>query len=445
MGFAVEEREHAVVIGAGIAGLTAAAALADVFERVTVLERDALGEAPGFRPGVPQSRHLHSLMGAGQRALDALLPGFTERLYGAGAVPLRTPYDHLWLSPAGWCHRFAPSHTVPSATRELVEYVVRTSVAEIDGVGFRDRTETVGFAGDAERVTGVRVRARDGGQVDEISADLVVNASGRGPGGRGWLRALGLAEPEVERTDSRPGYSSRLYEMPEGFADEWRIISIQPGEGQPLRGGALVPVEGGRWLVSLYGYLDDHPPVDAEGFLEFARSLRHPVLHDVVRDAVPAGPVHGFRHMANERYRYEDLPAWPDGLLLVGDAVCAVNPVYAQGMSMAAMTAVTLRRLLGEGAGCRAMQKEIAAGNERAWQVATGADLAYLADAGDAGSRDAGEYMRRLMELALVDAEVNRTFFDVMMMLAEPDALASPELAARVARGPARPPADPAC
>ncbi|WP_176611493.1 FAD-dependent monooxygenase [Actinomadura sp. WMMB 499] len=444
----MEEREHAVVVGAGIAGLTAAAALAGRFERVTVLERDALGEAPGFRPGVPQSRHLHSLMGAGQRALDGLLPGFTERLYEAGAVPLRTPYDHLWLSPAGWCHRFAPSHTVPSATRELVEHVVRTSVAGLDGVRFRDQTETVGFAGDAARVTGVRVRTRGGdrsGGVDEVPADLVVNASGRGSGGRGWLRALGLDEPEVERIDSRPGYSSRLYEMPAGFADEWRIISIQPGEGQPLRGGALVPVEGGRWLVSLYGYLDDHPPVDPEGFLEFAGSLRHPVLHDVVRDAVPAGPVHGFRHMANERYRYEDLPAWPDGLLLAGDALCAVNPVYAQGMSMAAMTAETLGRLLDGDAGCRATQKEIAAGNERAWQVATGADLAYLTDVGGEGARDAGEYMARLMALALVDADVNRTFFDVMMMLAEPDALASPELAARVARGPSRPPAGPAC
>ncbi|MFB4313930.1 NAD(P)/FAD-dependent oxidoreductase [Actinomadura sp. 21ATH] len=437
----MEKREHAVVIGAGIAGLAAAAALAGHFERVTVLERDALPADPAFRPGVPQSRHLHSLMGAGQRALDELLPGFTDRLYEAGAVPLRTPYDHLWLSPAGWCHRFAPSHTVPSATRELFEHVVRNSVAEIGGVSLRDRTETVGLAGDAERVTGVRVRGRDDDRAEVISAGLVVDASGRRSGGRRWLRELGLGEPEAERVDSRPGYGSRLYAMPDDFADEWRIISIQPGEGQPLRGGALVPVEGGRWLVSLYGYLDDHPPVDEAGFLEFARSLRHPVLYDVVRDAVPAGPVHGFRHMANERYRYEELPAWPEGLLLVGDAVCAVNPVYAQGMSMAAMTAVLLRRLLGEGAGCRATQKEIAAGNERAWQVATGADLAYLGDTGDDAARDAGEYMRRLMELALVDAEVNRTFFDVMMMLTEPDALSSPELAARVAQGPARPPA----
>ncbi|MEW2354056.1 FAD-dependent monooxygenase [Spirillospora sp. NPDC029432] len=437
----MERREHAVVIGAGIAGLTAAAALAGRFERVTVLERDALPDGPEFRPGIPQSRHLHSLMGAGQRALDELLPGFTERLYEAGAVPLRTPYDHLWLSPAGWCHRFAPSHTVPSATRELVEHVVRKSVAGLGGVDFRDRTETVGLVGDAERVTGVRVRGRDDDRAEEFGADLVVNASGRRSGGRRWLRELGLDEPEAERVDSRPGYSSRLYALPDDFADEWRIISIQPGEGQPLRGGALVPVEGGRWLVSLYGYLDDHPPVDEAGFLEFARSLRHPVLYDIVREAVPAGPVHGFRHMANERYRYEDLPVWPDGLLLVGDAVCAVNPVYAQGMSMAAMTAVLLRRLLGEGAGCRAVQKEIAAGNERAWRVATGADQAYLGDTGDEAAREAGEYMRRLMELALVDAEVNRTFFDVMMMLAEPDALSSPELAARVARGPARPPA----
>ncbi|WP_018657622.1 NAD(P)/FAD-dependent oxidoreductase [Actinomadura flavalba] len=438
----LEARRHAVVIGAGMAGLTAAVALAGHFDRVTVLERDALPDEPVFRPGVPQSRHLHSLMGAGQRALDELVPGFTGRLYDAGAIPLRTPYDHLWFSPAGWCHRFPPSHTVPSASRELIEAVVRRAAVERHGVAVRHRTEVTGLDGEpGGAVTGVHAAPRDGGAPERLPADLVVDASGRRSRVPAWLTERGHGTAETTVVDSRAGYSSRLYEIPGGSADEWRVISIQPGPGQPTRGGALVPVEGGRRLVSLYGYLDDHPPTDEDGFLAFAASLRHPVLHDVLRSAEPAGPIHGFRNMANRRWHGEDLPAWPDGLLVAGDALCAVNPVYAQGMSMAAMTAVLLDRLLAEGgADGRTLQKRLAAGNERAWQVATGADLAHLGTgAADEAAAETAAYMQRLLELALVDADVNRTFFDVMMMLDEPGALFAPELTARVARGPARP------
>ncbi|GAA2625651.1 tryptophan 7-halogenase [Actinomadura fulvescens] len=436
----MEHGRHAVVIGGGIAGLTAAVALNDHFSRVTVVERDALPGVPAFRSGVPQSRHLHSLMGAGERALGDLMPGFSDELYAAGAVPLRTPYDHLWLSPAGWCHRFAPSHTVASASRELVEWVIRGR-AERSGVQIIQRLETVALTAEGRAVTGVRVRPRDGGDEREITADVVVDASGRRSNADDWLVSLGFGEPEVTRVDSRPGYSSRYYAIPDGFADEWRVISIQPGPSQPLRGGALVPVEGGRWLVSLYGYLDDHPPTDEAAFLDFAASLRHPVLYDTVRNAEALGPIHGFRHMANERRHYEALPAWPEGFLVVGDAACAVNPVYAQGMSMAAMTARTLKRLLAEGVRDAAtLQKEVAAGNERAWQVAVGADRAYLGEAPmDQESRRTGEHMRRLLELAMVDATVNKTFFDVMMMLAEPDELSGPEMTARLAQGPGRP------
>ncbi|REE95061.1 NAD(P)/FAD-dependent oxidoreductase [Thermomonospora umbrina] len=427
---------RAVVIGGGISGLTTAVVLAGHYERVTVVERDRLPDGPGFRGGVPQSRHLHALMGGGQRALDGLLPGFTEELYEAGAVPLRTTYDHLWLSPVGWCSRFdPPSHVVLSATRELVEWVVRRRALRLPNVDIREDTQVQGLVqGPGGEVAGVRI---DG---EAFSADLAVDASGRRSRTPQWLMALGYDEPERTRVDSRPGYASRFYAMPADFADEWRVISIQPGPGQPLRGGALVPVEGGRWLVSLYGYLDDHPPTDEEGFLAFAASLRHPVLHDTIENARPVGPIHGFRHMANERHHYEALPRWPEGFLVVGDAACAVNPVYAQGMSMAAMTARRLADVVGD-EDCATIQKEIAAGNERAWQVATGADLAYLGngDEVDEEARRTGEYMQRLLELAMVDAEVNKTFFDVMMMLAEPDVLSSPELVARVAQGPARP------
>ncbi|SEG86391.1 hypothetical protein SAMN04489712_11970 [Thermomonospora echinospora] len=182
---------HAAVIGCGISGLTAAAVSARCFERVTVVERNVLPEGPGFRSEVPQSRHLHSLMGARQRALDELLPGFTEELYEAGAVPLRTTYDHLWLSPAGWCSRFhPPSHVVPSATREPIEWIVRRRVAQIPQVSLREGRQVRDLTVDSGRTRVTGVRASAGGSEEEIPADLVVDASGRRSRIPQWLAAM---------------------------------------------------------------------------------------------------------------------------------------------------------------------------------------------------------------------------------------------------------------
>lgn len=438
---------HAVVIGAGMAGLTAAAALARHTERVTLLDRDRLPDDARFRPGVPQSRHLHALMCSGQEALEELLPGFGAGLRAAGAVELRAPYDHLWLSAAGWCTRFAPSHVVPSASRELIEAVVRERVAALDTVEVRSGAEVVGLLSEDARVRGVRLRDRaEGGAEESIAADLVIDAGGRSARSLDWVEGMGLGRPRTSTVDSRAGYASRYYRVPEEFADDWRIISIGNNPAQTLHGGALVPVEGDRWLVSLFGYLDDHPPTDEEGFLAFARSLRHPVLHDTIKDAQPLGPIRGFRRMANERHHVEEMERWPAGLIVLGDALCAFNPVYAQGMSAAALTAVALRDWAASGGapgGTAEFHKLLAPDLDRFWQVAVGADNAYLADPGASVSeedRQAAEQSGRLLHAAMVDPVVNRVFFDVMMLLAPPDALAAPEVAERIERA-ARTPA----
>ncbi|KOX17320.1 NAD(P)/FAD-dependent oxidoreductase [Nocardiopsis sp. NRRL B-16309] len=430
---------HTVVIGSGLAGLTAAAALARHTERVTLLERDRLPEDVRSRPGVPQSRHLHSLMCSGQEALEQLLPGFGADLRAAGAVELRAPWDHLWLSAAGWCTRFAPTHVVPSASRELIESVARSRVAALEAVRVREGAEAVGLLGDGARVRGLRVRDR-AGTTEEVAADLVVDASGRSSHVLDWVASTGLGRPRSTVVDSRAGYASRYYRVPEGFADDWRIISLGNHPAQTLHGGALVPIEDGRWHVSLFGYLDDHPPTDEAGFLEFARGLRDPVLYDTIREAEPLGPVRGFRRMANERHHVEEMEHWPAGLIVLGDALCALNPVYAQGMSAAALSAVALGEWAGGGAtadDAAAFHRSLAPDLDRFWQVAVGADTAYLADPDTPvteEARQAAEQSGRLLHAAMVDPVVNRTFFDVMMLVAPPDVLADPDIVERVER-----------
>lgn len=433
---------HAVVVGASVAGMVAAAALAGRAERITVVERDGLPQEPGQRKGTPQARHLHSLMASGQVALDALLPGVIDDLVTAGAVPVSAPADNLWLSPVGWCARFPGTHTVPSASRDLLDWVLRRRVAALPGVEFVTGADVTALLGDARTVTGVRVRERASGQDRDLPADLVVDASGRGTHTPRRLAELGLGEVPRTTVDSRAGYASRFYRIPDDFSGDWRCISIGNQPPATTRGGALIQVDGGRWLVSLFGYLGDHPPTDEPGFLDFAASLRHPVLHDVISKAEPASPIHGYATMANQRWHYDELPTWPHGLLVLGDAACALNPVYAQGMSVAAMSAVVLRDQLTTPVDCASIQAALSRSADTAWTVAVGADSALLTDPDspvDPESRRIGEYMDRVLRLALVDSHVNKVFFDVMMMLDEPARLFAPDIAARADTGPGRP------
>lgn len=430
---------HVVVVGASVAGLTAAAALAGHAERITVVDRDELPAEPANRAGTPQTWHLHSLMAAGQQALESLLPGVLDDLVAAGAVPVSAPEDNLWLAAAGWCTRFPGTHTVPSASRDLLDWVLRRRVAALPGVTFATRTEITGLCGADGTITGVRTRDRDTGATAELAADLVVDASGRSSRTPAHLTDLGYAAPRVSVVDSRAAYSSRFYRIPAEFTDDWRCISIGNDPPATTRGGALIEVDGGRWLVSLFGYLDDHPPTDEDGFLEFAASLRHPVLHEVIRKADPAGPIRGYAKMSNQRRHYEELPEPPTNLVVVGDALCALNPVYAQGMSVAAMTAVTLREHATDDSAT--IQRALAPTVDRAWAVAVGADHALLTEPGtpvDDESRRVGEYMDRVLRLALADPFVNKIFFDVMMMVEEPARLFAPDITDRVGQGPAR-------
>jgi len=439
-------RRHAVVIGGSLAGLATAAALARHMDAVTVVDRDTFPGRPGRRRGLPQGQHLHALMVSGRRALEDLLPGLTDDLVKAGAVEVGAPRDNLWLSAAGWCTRFPATHVVPSASRDLLDWVLRRRVAALVGVRLRQGYDVVELLADRpDEVVGVRMRSHDG-RVEECRADLVVDASGRSTKTPTWLRELGYETPRRSVVDSRAGYSSRFYRIPTGFDGDWRCISIGNQPPRTTRGGALIQVEGDRWIVSLFGYLGDHPPTDEDGFLTFAASLRHPVLHDTIARAMPAGPVHGFRSMASQRWHFEELPKWPERFVVVGDAACTLNPVYAQGMSVAAVSATALDRWLsvrdGEPGGCAVFQRELGGLIDWAWGVAVGADSAVLALAEDSAATAVADdvgFGERMLQAAMVDPVVNAAFFDVMMMVASPESLASEEISRRIGQGPPLP------
>ena len=382
---------HAAVIGGGMAGILAAQALGDHFAEVTVVERDQLPDQPNFRTGVPQARHLHTFWAGGLRAVEQLLPGIEADLIAAGACPVRFPTDMRWLTPSDrWMGRFPATQRLASASRILIEWVVRRRVEQTPGIkfitGHEVRSLRLNRQGD---VTGLTMRARRGdASTVELPADLVVDASGRGSALPDWLEALDRRRPRESTVDAFLGYASRTYAVPDDFRADWKGTYIQAAPPRECRGGIIMPIEGNRWIVTLLGGGRDYPPTDDAGFLEFARSLRSSALYDVIAEAEPTSPVWGYRHTSNHRRHYERLPDMPGRLLVVGDSLCSFNPLYGQGMTVAALQAQTLTAFLRRywpgdlPALAGPAQRAVAKCTTGAWLVATGSDLRYPITAG---------------------------------------------------------------
>jgi flavin-dependent dehydrogenase len=454
---------HAIVVGASIAGLLAARVLADHFERVTVVERDQLPTGPAFRAGVPQSRHLHVLLGRGLDLYEQLFPGFEAGILEAGAVVVFWA-DALWLNAAGWSRRYRSPIRLLGVSRELLEWQVRTRVSSA-GVAFRPGLEVVGLAAssDSSTVTGVRVRPRTSSSLPrpnpprEIAADLVVDASGRSSRASRWLVELGYPLVDETKIDAFLGYATRRYRIPASLQADWRMLVLPPAPPS-TRGGVVFPVEGGQWLVTLGGYAGDHPPTDEAGFLEFARSLRDPLLYETIRDAEPVSPIHGFAQTANQWRHFERLAGWPERLVVVGDAACAFNPVYGQGMTVAGITAEALGRRLAEHRArsggdltglARSFQQQVARHGADAWQLSTGEDLRYATTEGPRPGRLGRllyRYADRVLTVANGNAQVQAAFLRVLHLQDRPTMLFHPRvllpvLAGRRAAPPDGPPA----
>jgi 2-polyprenyl-6-methoxyphenol hydroxylase-like FAD-dependent oxidoreductase len=429
--------------------MLAARVLSDHFDRVTLLERDRFSETPAARKGLPQARHVHALLGRGREAMERLLPGLTGELVRAGAEPLDATQDVAWMGPYGWYVRFPGNLLLLAATRDLIDWGVRRRVAALPSVRIHQGADVVGLVpgpGDGPHVTGVRIRPRIldtefGRSEAELAADLVVVADGRNSRLPTWLAALACEAPVETVVNSFQGYASRFYRPPAGFEADWKALYIQQAPPSDPRGGLVSPVEGGRWLVSLIGGDGDYPPTDEAGFLAFARGLRSPALCEAIAGAEPLTPIAGQRATENRLRHYDRLEGFPDAVVAVGDAACAFNPVYGQGMTTAALGAEVLDRWLRQGTsrrgpgGGRDFQRHLARATAAAWQLSTGADLRFRTTEGLRRgwvARLTGCYIAKVMHSATRRPWVRRRLAEVLHLLRPPAALFGPGVLARL-------------
>ncbi|MEW6635912.1 MAG: 2-polyprenyl-6-methoxyphenol hydroxylase-like oxidoreductase [Actinomycetota bacterium] len=424
--------ERAVVVGAGIGGLLAGRVLAESFGEVFLVERDVLPEGPDARKGVPQGRHLHSLATRGSRILEELFPGFDAELAAAGCPLLDQAADAVTELPAGRLPRFRSGITMRAASRGLIEERIRRRLERLPNVRFIEGREVIGLlAGEEGRVAGVRARLRGAGDHEEIGAGLVVDASGQGSRAPRWLEEIGYEAPRETVVDARLGYATRWYRVPEGFSGDWKGLAVVPGWPEGSRGGTLREVEGGLWTAVLIGLGGDYPPTDEAGFLEFARSLPSPAIHDAISRAEPVSPVYGYRRTANRRRHYEEARI-PENFLALGDSACYLNPSYGQGMSAAALSALALRECL-DGRGVRGLARRFHRRQRRAvapcWTASAGSDAQWSARSPEGLSlprRALHHLSGGVMRLAVEREDVAARLLAVKNLLEPPSSLARP-------------------
>ncbi len=426
--------DHAVVVGGSMAGLCAARVLADGFERVTVLDRDPFPDEPTVRDGAPQTGHPHVMLEAGRLTLTDFFPGFEDDLFEAGGLCVDAGTELQFYDRGGFLAEPPDEMPMYCATRPLFEHVVREQVRALDGVDLQGGTQVTGYRFDdaGESVTGVRVRA--GGDERTLAADLVVDATGRTSRTPRWLADHGFPTPDVEEVHVDVTYSTIRVERP---PDDRRVF-FAPPDAPRTRGGGAIPVEGDRWEVAVQGVHGDDAPADREGFVAFAESLPVPEVGRLARERPwTSDGVHHYPFPCSRRRRYEHLDRFPEGLVVTGDAVASFNPIYGQGMSVAALDALALHHALAEG-GLDGIAPRffdrVGETVDIVWKLAVGRDFEFRETEGPKpfGTDLFNRYVARLSRKAHSDGVLTDAFARVFRLERPPTALLRPAVALRV-------------
>ena len=425
--------DRALVIGGSIAGLLSARVLADYFKQVIILDRDRLPETPQARRGVPQSVQPHVLFTKGYHILEEFFPHIGKQLRDHGALTIDWGREFKHYVEGCWgLETEAPTDIVSvTCSRYLLEWAIRQELSQLPGITILEQSKVIGLLYDAaaNRVTGVKLNS-----AEPVTADLVVDASGRSSQAPQWLEQV--AQTAVPETVVNPhlGYVTRRYQSPDNLKSNWKVLLISQTPPDDTRLGYLARIENGELIATLGGYSKDFPPLDDQGFLKFAESLAQPDFYRAIADATPTSPIYAHRATANRLRHYEQIKL-PAGFVTLGDAVCALCPVYGQGMTVSALGAKTLQEWLDKSSPDKLdnnrFQQQLAKSNSFHWMMATSQDSRFPSTVGRINKEGIVNqlitgYMNRLLRKSAVEPRLHVMFMEVAHLLRSPLSLYHP-------------------
>ena len=414
--------ECAIVIGGSIAGLLTARVLSDYFNRVIILDRDELPATPQARRGVPQSVQPHVLFAKGYRILAEFFPGIKEQLEDNGALSIDWAREFKHFVEGHWGVKAEASDIVSvTCSRYLLEWTIRQELLKLPNIEILGSSKVTGLVCDRQRITGVKLNS------GELNAELVVDASGRSSQAPQWLEQIGKTPAPETVVNPFLGYATRRYKLPDDLQPDWKVLLISQSPPHDTRLGYLARIENDELIATLGGYAKDFPPLDDSGFLEFARSLAQPDFYNAIANAVPTSPIYAHRATAN-RMRHYDKVELPQGFVALGDAVCALCPVYGQGMTVSALGAKTLQAWLDNSKGIdnNLFQKQLAKSNSFHWMSATSQDSRFPTTVGGKQSKGGTVdklmtgYMNKLISKSASEPQLHLMFLEVAHLLRSP-------------------------
>ncbi len=433
-------RKHAIVIGASMAGLLAASVLCKHFEKITLLERDPVQNLPESRKGQPQTHHIHALLAQGLEIIKDYFPGIDEELKAGGAFIGDMAQTVHWYQYGGYRKRFVSGLISMTMSRPFLEYHVRRRLLALPNVTLIESCAVNELLTNPEktRILGVKATRRAQQNTPEtFEADLVVDASGRGSAAPKWLESLGYKRPPEVEVKISVGYSTQVYRRTIQDPDAISIEMISASAPAETGGAFLFPVEDDRWIMTAGGQAGNYPPTDAAGLLEFVRKMPVQDVYNVISKAEPLSDVITYRYPSSLRHDYHKLARFPEGYLVMGDAVASFNPIYGQGMTSSAMQSRALDETLQKPGGqslWKSYFKRVARVTDLLWELTVREDFRFpLTQGTKLPFTDLiNAYVVKVHQATQRDPVVYAQFLRAMNLMAPTSSLMTPEMLWRV-------------
>jgi 2-polyprenyl-6-methoxyphenol hydroxylase-like FAD-dependent oxidoreductase len=440
-----EKTKRAIIIGGSMGGLLTARVLSEYFTEVVIVEKDELPDKPVDRAGTPQGFHPHRFTPRLKMILGRLFPGYNEVLLENGApttfnkhVCQINHYGKIVVGPS--------QEKETTCSRALLEWTIRGYIKKIPNIRFLEKHDVLGLQAttDASVITGVHLRDRTSKQGKSLYADLVLDISGRRSKLGSWLEKLGYEVPEPDRLKVSLAYSTRRFRMPTELAEKWDVIRIAGHPSTSTFTGVFSTIENDVAEVLLYGLGGKYPTIKQDEYFNEAMRLSDPSIAEVMEQLYPITAPRGFQVPELLRQRFDKMKKWPTGLLVLGDAICHVDPIFGQGITMAAIEVEMLETCLQEQQSNPRSNFEhyvltrIQDAIEPGWWLNCAADLSWPGVEYVGEPLKGIEFASKYLELYIKHATINQNlqqygmYWAVNTLLFSPRVLFNPEMIATV-------------